>query len=289
VTTAEQPTLRRPRRRRTVGALAVTVILVLAGVLFSTSARTAHGSQLRADQTDLMGLVQDESARVQAKERVVQALRAEVDARTDAGTRGDATAQELRRQVQALSLTAGLQPATGPGLVVSLNDAPRTLTLPQGVKPDDLVVHQQDVQAVVNALWHGGAEAMMLMDQRVISTSAVRCVGNTLILEGRVYSPPFTVTAVGDPALLRAALDQSEQVRIYRQYVDILGLGWEVRTDQQLHLPAFDGSLDLHYATVPGQQPQSGPDTSSSTGSTISSSTGSTTTTTAGTATSRAP
>ena len=50
---------------------------------------------------------------------------------------------------------------------------------------DDLVVHQGDVQAVVNALWAGGAEAMSIMDVRVISTSAVRCVGNTLLLHGR--------------------------------------------------------------------------------------------------------
>ena len=39
-----------------------------------------------------------------------------------------------------------------------------------------------------------GAEAMMIQDQRVISTSAVRCVGNTLILQGRVYC-----AAVPDP------------------------------------------------------------------------------------------
>ena len=70
---------------------------------------------------------------------------------------------------------------------------------PGGLGPDDLVVHQQDVQAVVNALWRGGADGVQVMDQRLIATSAVRCVGNTLILQGRVYSPPFTVTAVGDP------------------------------------------------------------------------------------------
>jgi len=34
---------------------------------------------------------------------------------------------------------------------------------------------------VVNALWAGGAEAMTIMGVRVISTSAVRCVGNTLL------------------------------------------------------------------------------------------------------------
>ena len=43
----------------------------------------------------------------------------------------------------------------------------------------------------------------MLMDQRVISTSAVRCVGNTLILQGRVYSPPYVITAIGNQTDLR--------------------------------------------------------------------------------------
>ena len=87
---------------------------------------------------------------------------------------------------------------------MTLADAPRSAdrVLPEDASPDDLVVHQQDVQAVVNALWPGGAEAMQIMDQRVITTSAVRCVGNTLILQGRVYSPPFQITAIGDPQRL---------------------------------------------------------------------------------------
>ena len=89
-------------------------------------------------------------------------------------------------------------------MTVTLADAPRSAdrVLPEGTSPDDVVVHQQDVQAVVNALWAGGAEAMQIMDQRIVSTSAVRCVGNTLILQGRVYSPPYEITAIGDPERL---------------------------------------------------------------------------------------
>jgi uncharacterized protein YlxW (UPF0749 family) len=118
-------------------------------------------------------------------------------------------------------------------------------------------VHQQDVQAVVNALWSGGAEAMMLQDQRVISTSAVRCVGNTLILQGRVYSPPYTITAIGDAGQLRAALDSSPEVTIYRQYVDALGLGYDLTSRASVTMPAYAGSLDLVHATVstPGSTP----------------------------------
>ena len=86
-----------------------------------------------------------------------------------------------------------------------MSDAPRDAdgNYPAGVDPDDLVIHQQDVQSVVNAMWAGGAEAMMIMDQRVLTTSAVRCIGNTLLLQGRTYSPPFVVTAIGDAEGMR--------------------------------------------------------------------------------------
>ena len=103
---------------------------------------------------------------------------------------------------------------------------------------------------MVNALWRGGAEAMQIMDQRVISTSAVRCVGNTLILQGRVYSPPFTITAVGDPVKLKAALEADESVKIYKQYVDLVGLGYNVKAIQNTTLPAFTGSVTMKHAHV---------------------------------------
>src|SRR5690625_6014343 len=79
-----------------------------------------------------------------------------------------------------------------------------------GVEADDLVVHQQDMEAYINALWAGGAEAMMLQDQRVVNGSSFRCAGNTLLLEGRVYSPPFVITAIGDPEELRSEEHTSE-------------------------------------------------------------------------------
>ena len=141
-----------------------------------------------------------------------------------------------------------MQPVVGPGLTVTLDDAPFDRVLPPGFGPNDLVVHQQDLQAVVNALWARGAEAMMLMDQRVISTSAVRCVGNTLHLQGRVYSPPYVVTAIGDTGPAPAGLDDSPELDMYREYVRRIGLGYEVEEHDELEMPAYEGSLDLQHA-----------------------------------------
>jgi uncharacterized protein YlxW (UPF0749 family) len=113
------------------------------------------------------------------------------------------------------------------------------------------VVHQGDVQAVVNALWAGGAEAMSIMNVRVVATSAVRCVGNTLLLHGRVYSPPFKITAIGDPAAFQRALAASEGVRLFRDAVDHYHLGYR-ETVSTVTVPAFGGSTALHSAKVPG-------------------------------------
>jgi uncharacterized protein YlxW (UPF0749 family) len=105
------------------------------------------------------------------------------------------------------------------------------------------------VQGVVNALWAGGAAAMTVMGVRVVATTAVRCVGNTLLLHDRVYSPPFRVTAIGNPGRLRRALAADPDVQIFRQYVEAFGLGYDVGTGTAT-LPAYRGPLELSHATA---------------------------------------
>ena len=107
---------------------------------------------------------------------------------------------------------------------------------------------------MVNALWAGGAEAMMIMDQRVLTTSAVRCIGNTLLLQGRTYSPPFVVTAIGDAPAMSAALDVEPGVQLLLQYVDKYKLGYEVKVlDDPVELPAYDGPVRMMTARQEGR------------------------------------
>ncbi|MEO7234060.1 MAG: DUF881 domain-containing protein [Lapillicoccus sp.] len=241
-----------PRSRARGGAWALVVPLVagLAGILFATSFVTAHGTELRTVGRDLPGLITDQNRDVATKAEQVKQLQAEVDRLAAAAAPGDATAKTLRAQAAALAPLVGTQPVSGPAVTVSLDDAHRSAaSLPKPYGPDDIVVHQQDVQGVVNALWAGGAEAMMIQDQRVISTSAVQCVGNTLLLQGRVYSPPYVITAIGDADRLRASLDRDPSVQIYREWVDAVGLGWDVRQADAVELPAYTGTIALDAAT----------------------------------------
>jgi uncharacterized protein YlxW (UPF0749 family) len=234
--------------------LAAIGVFALAGLIFWVSFNTAQGTNIRSDDSmlRLSDLIQDRSRKNAGLDSSAAALRRQVDAlaQQDNGS----TAGQKRR-LSSLEKRAGLKKVSGDGLAVTLDDAPTNATakvpgLPDP-EPNDLVIHQQDLQAVVNALWKGGAEGIKVMDQRLISTSAVRCVGNTLILQGRVYSPPYTVTAIGDPAALERGLERSPALRIYREYVDAVGLGYDVTRLRSVTMPAYDGPVVLDHITSP--------------------------------------
>lgn len=226
-------------------------VFALAGLIFFTSFDTAKGTDIRQDGSllKLSDLIQQRSRKNKDLDESNASLRGGVEslARSDGGS---TEAQD--RRLTGLEKTAGTRKLTGRAVTVTLNDAPPNATakLPgyPPPQPDYLVIHQQDLQAVVNALWQGGAKGIKVMDQRLISTSAVRCVGNTLILQGRVYSPPYKITAIGDPDRLQRALADSKAIQTYMVYVNVYGLGWKVTDDGTVTLPGYSGTVDLHYA-----------------------------------------
>ncbi|MEV4348114.1 DUF881 domain-containing protein [Actinoplanes sp. NPDC049596] len=249
----------RPRRRaqRTRGwSVVVPLIALAAGLLFTTSARTADGTALRDDRRpQLAQLIADKRVRLDAREKTAAELRASVDQDTAQLAEVDPQVAQARKDADALRAPAGFTALQGSGMTVTLDDSSRRsneFSDANAPDNDDLVVHQGDVQAVVNALWAGGAEAMSIMDVRVISTSAVRCVGNTLLLHGQVFSPPFKITAIGEPTALHRALESAEGVQQFRDAVADFGLGYTERVEKNVTVRAYDGSSDLRSARVAG-------------------------------------
>jgi uncharacterized protein YlxW (UPF0749 family) len=232
--------------------VAVPIAAASAGLLFTTSASSAHGTDLRNDRVRLTDLIAQQERGVADAQRRLGGLQASTDSAAKAAAAGDARVAAARSAANSLAAAAGVAAVHGPGVEVRLDDAPVRpgRPLPAGAGPNDVVVHQQDVQAVVNALWAGGAEAMTIMGERVIATSAVRCVGNTLLLHGRVYAPPFVVAAIGDPQRLRQSLDAEPDVQIFTEYVAAYGLGYAVSDKRDMTMPAYTDALSLLHATV---------------------------------------
>ncbi|WP_031057725.1 DUF881 domain-containing protein [Streptomyces sp. NRRL F-5702] len=241
-----------PGRRTSAWAVRglTAAVFALAGLIFVTSANTAKGTNLRSDSSllKLSDLIRERSEKNGELNDAAAAVRTDIDALAQ---RDDGSTEAEDAKLKALEKAAGTTEISGDSVSVTLNDAPPDATANPGYpepQPNDLVIHQQDLQAVVNALWQGGARGVQVMDQRLISTSAVRCVGNTLILQGRVYSPPYKVTALGDPGKLKRALDDSSAIQNYLLYVKAYGLGWKVDENDAVTLPGYSGTVDLHHA-----------------------------------------
>ena len=92
---------------------------------------------------------------------------------------------------------------------------------------------------------------MTIQGQRVIATTGIKCVGNTVVLHGIPYAPPYRISAIGNPAKLQATLQSSEYIKVYQQYVDAFRLGYEVTVSSRSTFPGHQGSIDLTYATEP--------------------------------------
>ncbi len=233
-------------RRAPLWRLLGPVVFVAAGVLFVTSAVSSGGTDLRAGRyQDLAGFVEDQKAQVEHARAHEARLAAEVTRLS--GTLGSKAARRARAKAESLRGAAGMTPVEGPGLTITLNDAPEDVQA-SAANVEDTIVHQQDIQAVANALWAGGAVAMTIQGQRVISTTGIKCVGNTVVLHDVPYAPPYVISAVGPVSGMAQAVDRSAYVRLYLQAVDAYGLGWHVQPEPALRLSGYRGSTEMAYA-----------------------------------------
>jgi uncharacterized protein YlxW (UPF0749 family) len=232
-----------PARRRSPALLVAAMLMAFLAVL-AFRARPADPESRLPTRYRLADLIEQQQQQAAALRAEVAALRADVDAERAASTERTGGTAQQSELVAATSTAAGLSAVTGPGLVVTLDDSSLDVA-PNGGNVNDLVIHSQDVQAVVNALWRAGAEAISINGQRLVGTSAVLCVGNTLLLNGTVHSPPYVVSAVGAS---KDRFDTDRLVRRFRQDAEAYDLGFTAERKTRLELPPYRGSAKFTYA-----------------------------------------
>jgi uncharacterized protein YlxW (UPF0749 family) len=234
----------RPRWR-----LATFAVVLISGGMFVVSAQSSGGTDLRSSRyEDLATLTGKEAARAARLQQRVASLNAEVDQLSKQVDDDDV--RRYQREVSALADPAGLTEREGPGVRVTLSDAPSEVVESSTGQKNLLVVHQQDIQAVVNAMWKGGATAVVIQGQRVVSTTGIKCEGNSVVLQGVPYPQPYVIEAIGDVGDLTSSIYADRYLQVYREQSDdpSIQIGWEADVEDSLDAPAYDGLLDLSYA-----------------------------------------
>jgi uncharacterized protein YlxW (UPF0749 family) len=164
---------------------------------------------------------------------------------TEAGRR--TTLSELNRQVEQQRMAAGLVAVHGPGIIATFDDSKAT-TIPQNEDPANYIIHDYDLRDVLNTLWIVGAEAISVNGERIVGNTSLYCVGTTIICNATRLSPPYEVRAIGDPAVLAAALQGHSQMDKFNRRVQIYDLPVTIEQKADLLIPAHNGSFVFKYA-----------------------------------------
>ena len=220
------------------------VLGFLVAVAFNTTSPLAEARPGRA--SDLVGIVQEmESQRSELQDRLAE-LRAELgrlerEAAEASGVRTSFT-QELDQVRQA----AGLSLVTGPGIKVTLADA---VEVAPGADPNDYLIHDTDIAAVVNALFVGGAEAVDVNGERLVATTPIRCAGTTVLVNSSRLGSPYVISAVGDPAALELAIAEDEGAALVLEaYKAQYGLQVSITRESEITVAGFRGTLRPQHA-----------------------------------------
>ncbi len=172
------------------------------------------------------------------QQKDIESLRQEV-------SKNSVYSQSLFEQLKKAEILAGLTDVEGKGVTVTLNDS--KVKNDGNVKFDEHVflIHDEDILMVINELADAGAEAISINDERLVSTSEIRCAGAIISVNNNRYGPPFIIKAIGNPETLEAALNLRGGVK------DILtayGIEIGVKKVAKIQVHAYKSVVKYEYA-----------------------------------------
>jgi uncharacterized protein YlxW (UPF0749 family) len=252
-------------------ALALTLALAL--VCGAVTARSI--AELRRPQPGaaearaaLQAEVRRRSAAADAQQRELDQLRSQVAA-LQARALTSRGGSDLAGEALLLGLLSAENPVTGPGLDVTLADAPTATGTGGSTDPRASAdggqgrVLDHDVQIVVNSLWAAGAEAIAINGQRLTARSAIRYAGEAILVDFRPLVPPYVISAIGDPSGLQTRFAASSGGAYLQALRDNYGIRAGIVSSATLELPGAGGlATRFVQARNPSPVPSPGPSVS---------------------------
>lgn len=148
----------------------------------------------------------------------------------------------MKNELEELTALSGNSNLKGEGIIVTLTDGDKVL---DSSSRTDSLVHDSDVLTVVNELKAAGAEAISVNDQRIIATSAIRCVGPVIQVNYQKVAAPFVIKAIGDSQYLESAINIKNGVA---DMLKELGIGVNVSRQKNIEIKKYSGTIDFKFA-----------------------------------------
>ena len=216
------------------GQAAIALVCIVLGFMLAVQFRTTQDIK----STVPFQRIEDISQRLAQTEKERDALLEEVQS-----LRKSSNKEVLSKAIENIKMGAGVTPLKGPGIVVTIDDSKRQSKT--GENPNLYLIHDDDILKVINELWAASAEAVSINEQRLIASSEIRCAGPTLSVNNTRYSPPYEITAIGDPKNLENALKMRGGVVETLQF---WGIQVSIKKLDEVNVPGYKGTFRFEYA-----------------------------------------
>ncbi len=142
---------------------------------------------------------------------------------------------ELTTQWEEAKLYAGLTDVKGDGIILTLNDA----TEKNPIMAELSLLHDGDIDRVVNELKRGGAQAISINDERIISSTEITCAGPTIRVNRNRYAVPYEIKAIGDPKRMISIFEESEIYTILKW----VNIRIDIKEAKGIKIPKYNGNV----------------------------------------------
>lgn len=151
----------------------------------------------------------------------------------------------LNDELNQMAALSGMKDVKGEGVVVTVDDSDMEVT--ESISTESMLIHDTDLRALVNELNAAGAEAISINGQRILSSTAIRCVGPVIQVNGIKVAAPFTIKAIGNAKYLESALNiKGGLVDSFEVY----GIKIKITTENSITITKYDGKLGFSKATI---------------------------------------
>lgn len=225
----------------------ISAMAVVLGFMMSTAWVTEGARRRASDPEQQVRLAQGSlgmQERVKRQDDEIKSLNEQLTRLQNSVAQETGQARILNDTLQKLKQYAGLTEVTGPGIALTLKDAPESSKMDAFAV--DRIVHDTDVLRAVNELWNAGAEAISVNNLRVSVSTNFRCVGTTILVDSTKIASPIVIQAIGDGPTMMGAIKMPEG--FFQQLTDVDPRMVSVELVERMKLPAYTGPTTHKFA-----------------------------------------
>jgi uncharacterized protein YlxW (UPF0749 family) len=189
------------------------MVFFLSGSLFAWQLKSlslAGGNPIQEKNATLVTIIKNLESEIVNYETELNAIRERIVLLEKNLSAGEEDLMQMQETLQKARIAAGLVSLQGRGIKVIIDDDKAGLSASPNDDPNRYIIHYSHLMNIVNELKLGKAEAISINEQRLLTNSEIRCVGNVILINTTRLAPPFEIKAIGSPDLLEEALLSGE-------------------------------------------------------------------------------